>query len=58
MTNKNTIMEFMKEKDKINIKEISEGTGINKNSVMGILNSSVIKGLDFERLGKGYYKLK
>lgn len=52
------VKEFMKDKEKLHIKEIAEGTGINNNSVRAILNSSVKKGIDFERLGEGYYKTK
>ena len=52
------IMDFMKGKDKVHISEISDNTGILKNSVMGCLNKYVLLGKCFTRLGNGYYKLK
>jgi len=52
------IKEFMKGKEKVTIKEISEGTGIIKNSVMGCLNSSIKFNKNFVRLEKATYKLK
>jgi len=42
----------------VHLKELYEGTEVNKNSIRAILNISVAKGEHFERLGGGYYKLK
>ena len=52
------ILDFMKDKEKVHLKEIWESTAINKNSVMGLINKSIKEQKHFERLGKGYYKLK
>jgi len=52
------VKEFMKGKEKVHYNEVSEGTGINKNSVRAIFNISVKFDKDFIRLGDGYYKLK
>ena len=57
-TNLTKIMNFMKGKEKVHIKEISEGSLVLKNSVMGTLNKYTLEGKYFERLGDGYYKLK
>lgn len=57
-TNLQKIIDLLKHKEKAHISEIANETGINKNSVMGCLNMSVINGEHFNRLGKGYYCLK
>lgn len=58
MTQLDKIKDFMKGKNKCTISEISNGTGILKNSVMGCLNGNISKSMNFERIEKGVYKLK
>lgn len=59
VTNKDKVVEFLRGKERVHLKEIWEGTGINKNSIMGLINRDILKGnTSFDRLGDGYYKLK
>jgi nitric oxide reductase NorQ protein len=56
-TNKEKVIEFMQGKEKCHIADISKGTGVNINSVMGLINSNILKGEAFKRLGGGFYTL-
>lgn len=54
---KEKIIELMKDKDKVHLKELYENLEVKKESIRSVINASVKKGDTFERLGKGYYKL-
>ena len=58
MTNIEKIINLLKDKE-LTIKEIiSSLPEVNKNSIMGCINSEIKKGITFERISKGKYKLK
>jgi predicted transcriptional regulator of viral defense system len=58
MKQKETIIEFMKGKEKVSLKDLYCIAGLKQASIRAIINKEVSKGLTFERLGKGNYKLK
>lgn len=59
MTVKEQINNLFLDGEELSLKEIYTALpGINKNSIMGCINAEIKKGLTFERVGKGTYKLK
>ena len=55
---KEELKEFLKGKDKVPLSEIYANVGAGKPNIRAILNLSVKNKGDFERVGKGEYKLK
>lgn len=51
------VKEFMKGKDVLSTEEIAAGTGVNKNSVGGLLNANVKLNKHFVRISRGKFKL-
>lgn len=59
MRNREKIAEFMKGKDKVNLKDIySAFPDIKKEVIRGTINAEIKKELTFERISKCFYKLK
>ena len=58
MTQIEKIKKFMQGKEKVHVKDIVLSLNINLNSVRGVVNASIIKDINFIRLGNGFYKLK
>jgi len=58
MKNIEKILEYMKGKEKAHLSAIWCDLGLNKNSVMGLINKNISENKLFVRLGDGYYKLK
>jgi uncharacterized protein (DUF433 family) len=58
-TLKEQIIEFMKEKESVSLKEIYQNfPDIKKESIRAIINLAIKKTETFERIEKGKYKLK
>ena len=56
---KEKIIEFIKGKEEVSLKDIySNLSEVKKESVRAIINADIKKGITFERIGKGKYKLK
>lgn len=58
MSNKEKIIEFMKGKDKVSYKDIATGINLGSKFVASIISIEIKKGQTFERLERGFYKLK
>jgi len=55
---KNRIIDFMKDKEKVHLKEIYNFLELKPTIIRSVINIEVKKQRTFERLGKGYYKIK
>jgi predicted transcriptional regulator of viral defense system len=58
MTIIDEIKKVMEGKESMHLSEIYEKTSLKKSSVRSVLNESIAKGKNFERLGKGNYRIK
>jgi hypothetical protein len=52
------LIDFMKGRDKVTLKEMFEGTAIKPHSVRSLLNAYIQQGKHFEKVSRGTYKLK